>query len=189
MSFAGVSCNRRKCRCKLAARVHRKETRRQSRRYDRAVRGRSLALLTPALSCITFAGACSSSTAPPSPACIESAQTVEAALASAPARVRLHDGTSLSQCIAHAMDEGSLQNVGDTFVTVASDLEARARAQPSAALQLGYLVGAVRRGASTTNGVGLELQRRIEAAGALPGAGAASLRAEHDGIVAGRRDG
>lgn len=120
---------------------------------------------------------------------MESAQAVEAALASAPAAVRLHDGTRLSQCVAHAIDEGALENVGATFVLVAGDLEGRARSDPAAALQLGYLVGAVRRGASTTNGVGLELEHRIDAAGALPGASAAVLGAERDGIAAGRRSG
>jgi hypothetical protein len=145
--------------------------------------------MTPALSCAALVWSCSSSTAPPSPACIESVQAVEAALAKAPAAVRLRDGTRLSQCVSHAMDDASLQNVGATFVTVAGDLETRARTQRDAALQLGYLVGAVRRGAATTNGVGLELVHRIEAAGAIAGAGADVLRAEHDGIVAGQRDG
>jgi len=145
--------------------------------------------MVPALSCAALACGCGSSTAPPSPACIESTQTVGAALSSAPAAVRLRDGTRLSECVAHAIDEGSLQNVGETFVTVASDLEMRARTQPRAALQLGYLIGAVRRGAGKTNGVGLELVHRIEASGALPGAGAASLRAEREGIVAGQHDG
>jgi hypothetical protein len=166
-----------------------KETAGTPRRYDRPVRGRSLVLLTPALPCMAFMCACSSSTPPPSLACVESPQAVEAALAGAPGRVRLRDGTRLSQCVSHASDQGSLETIGATFVTAAGDLEARARRDRAAALELGYLIGAVRRGASTTNGVGLELARRLESAGALAGAGDQTLRAEHEGLVAGQRDG
>jgi hypothetical protein len=101
----------------------------------------------------------------------------------------LRDGTRLSQCISHAVDEGPLQNVGATFVAAASDLAARARTDRVAALRLGYLVGATRRGAATTNGVALELARRLERAGALSGAPAASVAAEQVGLAAGQRRG
>jgi hypothetical protein len=151
--------------------VHRQETGRASRRYDRPVLAWSLPVLTSSL------------------CCADSLHAGEAALAHAPDAVRLRDGTRLSQCISHAVDEGPLQNVGATFVVAASDLAARARTDRVAALRLGYLVGATRRGASTTNGVALVLARRLERAGALSGAPAASLAAEQAGLAAGRRGG
>jgi hypothetical protein len=169
--------------------VHRQETGRAARRYDRSVLARSLPVLTSSLCCTALATGCSSTTAPPSPTCSESPQAVEAALTRAPGAVRLRDGTRLSQCISHAVDEGPLQNVGATFVAAASDLAARARTDRVAALRLGYLVGATQRGAATTNGVALELARRLERAGALSGAPAASLAAEQVGLAAGQRRG
>jgi hypothetical protein len=146
-------------------------------------------VLIPTLCCALAASGCSSTPKPPSPACVESPQAVEAALAGAPGAVRLRDGTRLSECVSHAVEQGPLEDVGATFVLAAGDLETRARTDRVAALRLGYLLGAVRRGASTTNGVGLELVRRIESAGALPGATSAALSAEHAGIVAGQRAG
>lgn len=146
-------------------------------------------MLTSSLCVAALATGCGSSTTQPSPACTESAQAVEAALARAPGAVRLRDGTRLSQCVSQAVDQGPLQDVGATFLLAATDLDTRGRTDHVAALQLGYLVGATRRGASTTNGVALELQRRIEHAAALTGASAAALAAESTGIAAGRRSG
>jgi hypothetical protein len=103
--------------------------------------------------------------------------------------VRLRDGTRLSECVSRALDQGHLQSVGGVFTLAATDLAARAPNESAAALQLGYLVGATRRGAATTNGIGLELAHRIERAGALEGANQASVAAERTGIVAGQRRG
>ena len=169
--------------------VQRKETACAPRRYDRPVLARPLPVLTSSLCCAALLAGCSSTTPPPSPACSESAQAVEAALANAPGDVRLRDGTRLSQCISHAVEQGPLQDVGATFVLAATDLAARARTDRVAALQLGYLVGATRRGASKTNGAALELAHRLERAGALSGAPAASLAAEQAGLAAGQRRG
>jgi hypothetical protein len=169
--------------------VHRQETGRAPRRYDRSVLARPLPVLTSSLCCAAVAAGCSSETSPPSPACSESPQAVEAALARAPATVRLRDGSRLSECVSHAVEQGPLEDVGATFVVAASDLAARAARDRVAALQLGYLVGATRRGAGKTNGAALELARRLEHAGALSGAPAASLAAEQVGLAAGQRSG
>ena len=69
--------------------------------------------------------------------------------------------------------------------------DARARAgDAGAALRLGYLVGAARRGAKRTAGIHAELQRHIErAAAALDGAGARIAAALADGQRAGESTG
>jgi hypothetical protein len=94
------------------------------------------------------------------PACSDGPQFVLRALRSAPATVQLSDGTRLSECVSRAFDDGDLQQLGFSL-TPAADSLARA-GTPGAALRLGYLVGAVRRGAKRTNGVHLELVRRLE---------------------------
>lgn len=91
-------------------------------------------------------------------------RTVRTALAGAPTNVSI-DGTPLSKCLVREADPGDVQAVGAVYVQTASDLASRVRAAPhsAAAVQLGYLVGAVRRGASRTAGIHYELERRVEA--------------------------
>jgi hypothetical protein len=86
------------------------------------------------------------------------------ALARAPGEVRLDTGTKLSDCFNRAADPAEIQQVGAVFVATAERLAARTRAKPhsAAALQLGYLIGAVRHGAGHTQGIHYETQRRIE---------------------------
>lgn len=101
-----------------------------------------------------------------SPACIDDPAAVQVALSGAPGHVALRDGTTLSRCISAATDEADLQNVGSVFFTVAEKLSESARGgNPVAALQLGYLIGATHRGASKTNGVLAELERRVALVG------------------------
>jgi hypothetical protein len=86
------------------------------------------------------------------------------ALTHAPGQVRLGSGTKLSDCFNRAANPAEIQQVGAIFISAAEKLSARARDQPHspAALQLGYLVGAVRHGAAHTQGIHYETQRRIE---------------------------
>jgi hypothetical protein len=94
----------------------------------------------------------------------DGSKTVRAALESAPGEVRV-DGTPLSKCLVRDASAADVQSVGAAYVTAASELADAARRAPHgpAATQLGYLVGAVRRGASKTAGIHYELQRRVEA--------------------------
>jgi hypothetical protein len=94
-------------------------------------------------------------------ACLEA--DVPKALAKAPGDVRI-EGTRLSECFNRAANPAEIQQVGSVFVRAAEKLSARARAQPhsAAALQLGYLIGAVRHGAGGTQGIHYETRRRIE---------------------------
>lgn len=88
---------------------------------------------------------------------------VRAALDAAPAPVKV-DGTPISACFVPSSDASEVTRLGSALLPVATSLGERARAQPDgpAALRLGYLVGAVRRGAGGTQGIYAELVRRIE---------------------------
>jgi hypothetical protein len=94
-------------------------------------------------------------------ACLDG--NVSKALARAPGEVRV-DGTRLSACFNRAANPSEVQEVGSVFVSAAEGLAARARAKPHsrAAVELGYLIGAVRHGAGGTQGIHYETQRRIE---------------------------
>ena len=65
----------------------------------------------------------------------------------------------------------------------------RVPASDRAAVQLGYLVGASRRGAKHTSGIHDELVRRLEQAVGVGGAPAARRAAYRRGLVAGERRG
>ncbi len=95
-------------------------------------------------------------------ACSQGPDAVRAALRQAPAPVTI-DGSPLSECIKDTSGGGDLQEVGFTYVDVASRLaDAAARApNGSEALQLGYLIGAFERSKAGAQGVGYELGRRL----------------------------
>jgi hypothetical protein len=94
-------------------------------------------------------------------ACLEGNLTK--ALATAPADVRL-SGVRPSECFTRAANPAEIQQVGAVFIASAEKLAEAARTKPDsrAALELGYLIGAVRRGAGHTQGIHYETQRRIE---------------------------
>jgi hypothetical protein len=118
--------------------------------------------------------ACGAASAPLDGACVDSAGAIERALRRAPRPVTLPSGTRLSQCVSNARSDADLQTAGAVLTRAADHLSAEARAgDADAALRLGYLVGAARRGARHTAGIHAELQRHIErAAAVLDGAGA-----------------
>ena len=120
-------------------------------------------------------------------ACRQGEGAVRDALRSAPDNVSM-DGTLLSECLDDTTDGGELQEVGAAYVGVASDLAAAASRNPDgpAATRLGFLVGALRRSEAGAQGVGAELQRRIEQE--LSAVDTRS-RAFRRGLAAGRRAG
>src|SRR3712207_392149 len=83
----------------------------------------------------------------PAAACPASPEAVLSALRAAPGEVRA-GGERLSACLTEGSDAGDLQRVGVAYVEAAAILARDARRDPEgrAALRLGYLVGAVRRG-------------------------------------------
>jgi hypothetical protein len=128
-------------------------------------------------------------------ACLSGATYYSAALVKAPGAVRLPGGTPISDCLVANQGTGDLTNVGADLVRVATQLNAKARRDPSGAptVQLGYLVGAVTRGAAETHGIHTELQRRVEAAALYSPAGKPPPEPfDHTyekGYAAGREDG
>ena len=136
-----------------------------------------------------LAGCGGMDTPPVAVSCTEGPDTVTRALGEAPRQVTLPDGATLSACIRNARSDAQLQNVGIVFSQAAEDLELDAVTDPRAALQLGYLVGAVRAGAETGSGIQDELVRRIERSAVLDGAGPAEVAALNEGIAAGRERG
>ena len=124
----------------------------------------------------------------PSPECVAGPEAVARALAKAPGEVRLVDGTPLSECIARASSDAELQNLGLILTDVAEDLEAGAASAPRSALQLGYLIGAARRGAPSESSLQAELVHRLERSAALE-LSAASERALEEGMRAGEQRG
>ncbi len=100
---------------------------------------------------------------PLAPGCREGPARVMTALRAAPAEVRV-DGTPLSECLDSARDGGQLRDVGTGYVLAAQRLADRAERAPEgpAAVQLGYLIGAVRRVSHPSQGPSYELVRRIE---------------------------
>jgi hypothetical protein len=89
---------------------------------------------------------------------------ISSALARAPGDVRIGGDTKLSECFTRNADPAEIQQIGAVFIAATEKLAADARARPhsAAAVQLGYLIGAVRRGAGHTQGIHYETERRVE---------------------------
>jgi hypothetical protein len=98
--------------------------------------------------------------------CLEGSGAYLAALRDAPGMVELHGGVPISECLAENQKAGDLATVGTALVKVATELNSEARADPGGAgnVQLGYLLGAVQRGADRTDGIHAELLRRLAVA-------------------------
>jgi hypothetical protein len=110
-----------------------------------------------------LAGGCGKQDSSTPVACLEGTNTYLQALESAPGDVRLAGTTPISDCLAENQEAGDLASVGEALVEAATRLNAEARAQPGgdANLQLGYLLGAVERGADRTEGIHTDLVRRL----------------------------
>lgn len=124
-----------------------------------------LRLLPLALAAAVAVGCGSQDDSTPA-ACLGFAPAYEKALKDAPGEVLLRGETPISDCLAPSQSSGDLARVGEAMVAAATDLNAEARAQPGgdAALQLGYLLGAARRGAEESEGIHSDLVRRLAVA-------------------------
>lgn len=123
---------------------------------------------------------CGSSDTPDTPAaCLAPASAYVEALRSAPNDVRLAGGTPISDCLVDEQAAGQLETVGKSMVDAANELnrEALRTRDPDGFVQLGYLAGAVERGADETGGIHRDLVLRVESAAGYTGAGAPRLPA------------
>lgn len=103
-------------------------------------------------------------------ACIEAQpEDVLQALRHAPDHVALADGTTLSGCVARAIDDARLQALGATLTAAADALARRMRDSDAAAFQLGFLIGATARGSDSTAGMQGDLADRIAGAAGIDG--------------------
>jgi hypothetical protein len=124
-------------------------------------------LTAPALALAAlFAAGCSGASDETPIACLEGANSYLAALENAPGEVKLSGETPIGDCLVENQTGGDLATVGAAMVAAATELNAKARANPGGAesLQLGYLLGAAQRGAEKTGGIHAELIRRLAAA-------------------------
>ena len=119
-------------------------------------------------------------------ACDDSVAAVQEALERAPGDVALSEGTKLSTCIDRSRTSADIQTVGALYTATADALSMQAPRSDAAALRLGYLLGATRRGAARTNGIHEELVRRLQNTAGTPIAGRAAFRR---GEAAGLRSG
>jgi hypothetical protein len=100
-------------------------------------------------------------------ACLEGSGAYLKALRAAPGAVRLAGETPISDCLARNQQAGDLASAGEAMVKAATELNAEARDEPggaAATLQLGYLLGAVQKGAEQTEGIHSDLVRRLTVA-------------------------
>lgn len=151
-------------------------------------------LVSLALLVLAFAG-CGSDTSPATPvACLEGTGAYLRALAAAPGEVKLRGETPISECLAENQEGGELATVGEAMVEAATKLNAEARAEPGgqANIRLGFLMGAVERGARHTEGIHTELLRRLGVAARYsprPPLPEAFMRAYREGYEAGHDHG
>lgn len=99
-------------------------------------------------------------------ACLDGKGAYLGALGNAPDEVKLSGEVPISDCLAQNQSGGELATIGATMVAVATQLNREARTEPggSAAVRLGYLLGAAERGAEETEGIHADLLRRLDAA-------------------------
>jgi hypothetical protein len=119
-----------------------------------------------------FAAGCGGDSEEETPqACLGTAASYREALAAAPGDVALADGTAISDCLPAEQTSGELAQSGEVMIAAATDLNADARTDPTgpAAVQLGFLVGAIERGADSIHA---DLVRRVNSAARFsPGGG------------------
>jgi hypothetical protein len=150
-----------------------------------------LLALVLAAALVTVVG-CGSDDDPVTPrACLGSASVYLDALEDAPGEVLLDGATPISDCIVPGQEAGPLAQAGDSMVGAATRLnrEIRRDFDERAAVQLGYLVGAVQEGAAATGGIHEDLVLRLDAAARFNGGdtpfGARFERAFGEGYAAG----
>ena len=124
-------------------------------------RGRFIALVAAAVGvALGGCGAKKNDLAPA--ACLAPTDAYLSALERAPAEVRLAGSIRISECLVPEQGGGQLFNVGQPMVEAATQLNFRGRhGSDAAALQLGYLIGAVSKGADTIH---TDLVRRLNSA-------------------------
>jgi len=150
---------------------------------------RAAALALPTLAVALVAAGCGDEDRSLPAACASGPASAVRALGTAPGPVRLAGGTKLSSCVERARSDADIQTVGSVLTRTADTLAGAMNRSDQAALQLGYLIGAVRKGARHTSGIHQELVRRVEQAIGVDGPPARRRAAFDRGLAAGERTG
>jgi hypothetical protein len=148
-----------------------------------------LAWVVASAAAAALAAGCGGGDAPPPAACSSGPRIVLGVLRDAPGAVAFDDRTLISTCVKRSTDTGQAQTLGFAYVTAAESLLKRMAHSHTAALQLGFLVGAVRRGANQTNGLQLELVRRLDQVAGVGGPAGTRGTAYRRGMAAGEDHG
>jgi hypothetical protein len=125
-------------------------------------------------------------------ACLATNGSYLSALERAPEPVLLGGTTHISDCLVPQQEGGQLASIGEEMVIAATKLNAESRRDPSgpAPLELGYLLGAVSKGADSIH---TDLVRRLNSAARFSETGgtlsAGFERAFGRGYAAGRETG
>jgi hypothetical protein len=117
-------------------------------------------------------GGCGSDDPPATPAaCSSPASAYLTALKAAPGEVRLGGTTPISDCLVEEQQPGQIATVGESIIATATELNRRVRrhSEPTAIVQLGYLVGAVQEAEATTGGIHQDLVLRLDSAARFTG--------------------
>ncbi|HET8566593.1 MAG TPA: hypothetical protein VFL77_08985 [Solirubrobacterales bacterium] len=147
------------------------------------------------LACLAVAaGGCGNQGESTPVACLEGAAAYEKALQGAPGEVLLGGETPIGDCLATNQQPGDLARVGEAMIDAATTLNTKGReGDHRAALELGYLVGAARRGAADSEGIHSDLLRRLTVAARYAPAEQplppAFFRAYRTGYAAGQSNG
>lgn len=136
--------------------------------------------LAVSLAALALAGCSREDEADLPAACRLGADAVQSALERAPEPVRLEGDTALSECLTRTGAQADVLLVGEVYIAAASKL-----ADDDEAVRVGYLLGAVRRGAGQTQGIHDELLRRLEQEAARLSDRRAVRRGEQAGLETG----
>jgi hypothetical protein len=150
---------------------------------------RAAALAIAPLAVALSAAACGEDDRPLPAVCASGPEVAVRALRAAPAPVRIDGETKLSSCVERARSDADIQTVGSVLTRTADSLAGSMDRSDEAALELGYLIAAVRKGARHTNGIHRELVRRVEQTIGLEGAPPPRRAAFDRGLAAGERTG
>lgn len=125
--------------------------------------GKLIAIATAGACVAALAAGCGSDPEETPSACLSGSEDYVRILVRAPDGVAFDDGTTISECLVPEQSGGELATVGEEMIAAATTLNAQAREEPTslAAVQLGYLVGAVEKG---SEGIHADLVRRLNAA-------------------------
>lgn len=125
-------------------------------------------LLIPLLFVPLALAACGGDEASTPIVCLEGPDKLQAALVTAPDPVMIDGTTPISGCLVAEQPTGDLVNFGADTVVVATRLGTEAGGSGPeairAAIQAGYLVGALERGAEKTAGIHTALVDRVKSA-------------------------